>query len=104
MSLQRTIEDKLHAALSPTRLDVVNESHMHNVAPGSESHFRLFVVSSEFEGKSLVQRHQAVYKALAEEMAHHIHALGMQTLTPVEWDADQVDRVESPECLGGSKG
>ncbi|MBO06686.1 MAG: BolA family transcriptional regulator, partial [Acidobacteria bacterium] len=47
-------------------------------------------------------RHQAVYAILADEVKNEIHALGLQTLTPSEWQADQ-ERNESPECLGGSK-
>ena len=49
-----------------------------------------------------MQRHQAVYAILADEVRNHIHALGLQTLTPGEWQTDQA-RNESPECLGGSK-
>jgi BolA protein len=101
--IQRAIEAKVRDALAPTHLEIFNESHMHSVPPGSESHFRLFVVSEEFEGKPAVQRHQAVYRALAEEMRDHIHALGLQTLTPAEWAPDAVERTESPDCLGGGK-
>ena len=102
--VQRAIEAKVRDALAPTHLEIVNESHMHSVPPGSESHFRLFVVSEEFEGKAAVQRHQAVYRALAEEMRDQIHALGLQTLTPAEWEPDRSERTESPDCLGGKAG
>jgi acid stress-induced BolA-like protein IbaG/YrbA len=52
---------------------------------GDGQHFQALVVSPAFEGKSRVQRHQLVYKALGERMREEIHALSMQTLTPAEW-------------------
>ncbi len=96
------IEAKVRAAFEPTHLEVTDESYMHSVPEGAESHFRLLVVSAAFEGRSAVQRHQAVYATLADEIKHHIHALGMQTMTPGEWATDE-QRNESPDCLGGSK-
>ena len=102
MSMHQRIETKVRNALAPTHLEIRDESHMHAVPPGAESHFRLLVVTPAFEGKSAVQRHQAVYAALAEEMRDHIHALGLQTMTPDEWAGD-AQRNESPECIGGSK-
>jgi len=96
------IESKVFDGLHPVHLEVNNESYMHNVPAGAESHFRLLIVSEQFEGKSSVQRHQAVYAILADEVRNDIHALGLQTLTPSEWQADQ-ERNESPECLGGSE-
>jgi len=52
---------------------------------GDGQHFQALVVSPAFEGKSRVQRHQLVYKALGKRMREEIHALSMQTLTPAEW-------------------
>lgn len=97
-----TIETKVRDAFDPTHIEVTDESYMHGVPAGAESHFRVLVVSQRFEGKSAVQRHQAVYAALADEVKNHIHALGLQTMTPAEWAEDRA-RSESPECLGGSK-
>jgi acid stress-induced BolA-like protein IbaG/YrbA len=53
---------------------------------GDGQHFQALVVSSAFAGKSRVQRHQLVYKALGDRMREEIHALSMQTLTPEEWN------------------
>jgi acid stress-induced BolA-like protein IbaG/YrbA len=53
---------------------------------GDGQHFQAVVVSGAFSGKSRVQRHQLVYKALGERMREEIHALSMQTLTPEEWN------------------
>ena len=100
--MSKRIESKVVDSFHPVHLEINDESYMHDVPAGSESHFRLLIVSEQFEGKSAVQRHQAVYSILADEVQNHIHALGLQTLTPSEWQKDQ-ERNESPECLGGSK-
>ena len=54
---------------------------------GDGQHFQAVVVSGQFAGKSRIQRHQLVYKALGDRMREEIHALSMQTLTPEEWKA-----------------
>ncbi|MEM7026925.1 MAG: BolA/IbaG family iron-sulfur metabolism protein [Pseudomonadota bacterium] len=53
------------------------------------THFQAIIVSEEFSGKSMLQQHQLVYKALGQSMGTDIHALSMQTLTPEEWQARQ---------------
>jgi acid stress-induced BolA-like protein IbaG/YrbA len=52
---------------------------------GDGQHFEALIVSGEFRGKSMVQQHQLVYKALGERMREEIHALSMKTLTPEDW-------------------
>lgn len=52
---------------------------------GDGRHFQALIVSSAFEGKSRVQRHQLVYAALGERMREEVHALSMKTLTPAEY-------------------
>ena len=59
----------------------------HVEVAGDGQHFQALVVSSEFEGRNRVQRHQLVYAALGERMREEIHALSMRTLTPAEWKA-----------------
>lgn len=100
MSRQARIEEKLRS-LSPTFLEVVNESHMHSVPPGSESHFKVVIVSPRFEGLPLVARHRLVYETLGDEM-REIHALAITGKTPAEWEASP-SAPKSPPCLGGSK-
>jgi acid stress-induced BolA-like protein IbaG/YrbA len=56
---------------------------------GDGRHFDALVVSSAFEGKSRVQRHQLVYAALGERMREEVHALSIKALTPAEWQALQ---------------
>ena len=103
MSVQERIEGKLRASLTPVHLQVINESHMHSVPPGSESHFKLVVVAATFEAESRVRRQQAIHRILRKELAGGVHALTMQTLTPAEWAASGGAIAESPACLGGGK-
>ena len=103
MNVHKTIEQKISEALSPTHLQVINESHMHNVPPGSESHFKLVVVTDTFSGVPRVRRHQTVNGILKDELAGPIHALSMETLTMEEWERKAGVVRASPDCLGGSK-
>lgn len=98
------VQNALHQAmqsLQPVHLELVNESHMHSVPPGSESHFKAVVVSDEFVGLNAVKRHQAVYRSLGDLMTR-IHALALHTYTPDEWVTLQ-QAPDSPNCLGGGK-
>ena len=52
---------------------------------GDGQHFEAIIVSRDFEGKSPIQRHQLVYKALGDRMREEIHALSMKTYTPEQW-------------------
>ncbi len=103
MSVQGDIEAKLQNLLAPSHLQVVNESHMHNVPPGSESHFKVVVVSEHFTDMPRIRRHQAVNDILRDELASRIHALSLRTLTAGEWTAQNRQTLDSPACLGGSK-
>ena len=101
MIVEQTIKQKLEQALAPEHLQIMNESSGHNVAPGSETHFKLIIVSAAFENLSAVKRQQRVYGILADELAGGVHALTMQTLTPAQWRQDSTV-TQSPPCLGGS--
>jgi len=78
------IEMKLRAALSPSHLEVINQSHLHAGHAGSpnsgRSHFSLTITAAELAGLSRVAAHQRIYGILAEEMASHIHALEIKLL------------------------
>ena len=104
MSLQERIAAKLTEALGPSHIEVINESHMHNVPKGSETHFKVVVVSDRFDGLSAVRRHQLVYGSLADEMRSKpgIHALAITSRTPAEWAASP-EANTSPLCHGGEK-
>ncbi|UTV27105.1 transcriptional regulator BolA [Photobacterium atrarenae] len=101
--IQDRIQEKLHQAFAPVHLDVINESYMHNVPTGSESHFKVVIVSDQFAGQRLIGRHRAVNTVLADELANHIHALAIHTYTEDEWQAKQGEAPASPACRGGSK-
>ncbi len=98
--LQR-IEDKLKA-LQPEHLEVFNESAGHNVPRGSETHFKVVVVSGSFQEFSRVARHQLINQILAEELRGPIHALSIQSLTPSEWLERDGYIAESPHCAGSN--
>lgn len=101
MALQERIEHKLKESLEPSHLEVINESHQHNVPKGSETHFKVVIVSARFDGVSPVKRHQLVYGALAEEMRGGVHALAITSRSPSEWAA-LPEANASPKCLGGN--
>lgn len=103
MLIQTSIEQKLLHAFAPVHLDVINESANHNVPVGSESHFKVVIVTQRFDGMRLLQRHRAVNAVVAEELAEKIHALALHTYTPSEWYEDNSETPPaSPKCLGGS--
>ena len=79
-----------------------NESYKHNVPKDSESHFKLVLVTDDFIGQRLVQRHQAIYRAL-ETIMPKIHALALHLYTESEWQAKNHTVLDSPNCLGGEK-
>jgi BolA protein len=99
--MQEQIHDKLANAISCKHLNVVNESHMHS--RGEESHFKVIIVSEEFIGKRLLQRHRKINDVLKDELAHHIHALSIHAYTPEEFSDREGSTPDSPKCLGGSK-
>lgn len=103
MSTQQVIEQKLRDAFQPMTLNVENESHMHSVPANSETHFKVTLVSDQFNGMPRVRRHQSIYKILAEELAHGVHALALHLYSPQEWSSRESAVPDSPNCMGGSK-
>ena len=99
--VEQAIVNKLSRDLDPSTLDVTNESFMHSVPEGSESHFKLVVVSEKFESKRLVQRHQMIYALLRDELAGPVHALAIHTYTSKEWYLKEQGAPDSPKCHGG---
>lgn len=99
MQVQAGIEQKIQAALAPVHLEVLNESHMHSVPKNSETHFKVVVVSEQFEGKRLLARHRTMNGLLADELAAGVHALALHTFTPSEWQVRK-GALDSPNCRG----
>jgi BolA protein len=88
MRVHDLITRKLTEAFRPETLRVVDESHQHEGhaghRPGGESHFRVYIVSQAFAGKSRVERHRLVNAALAAELAERVHALAIHASAPGE--------------------
>ena len=104
MGRKAIIEERLQNDLSPIHLEVVDESHMHSVPEGAESHFKVLVVSEKFKEMRLVERQRNINKLLADEFNSGLHALALHTWTPAEWfEKGGGPAPESPQCLGGSK-
>lgn len=103
MSTAATIEHKLRTRFAPVHLEVINESSNHHVPPGSETHFKVVLVSDVFDGARLIARHRQVNQALADELSGGVHALAIHTYTQPEWRARQLAAPSSPDCAGGSR-
>ena len=96
MSIQSSIEKRLKAAFAPSRLQVINESHLHaghhhgesdhhSTFDGrGETHFRVRIVSDAFAGKSRIDRHRAVNEVLSAELKGGVHALAVEPAAPGE--------------------
>ena len=101
MTTEQFILDTLNRALLPQHLEVINESHRHNVPANSATHFKVVIVSDQFADQALIDRHRRVNGLLAEALDNGIHALSLQTKTPQEWAKQGGVTLESPPCLGG---
>lgn len=81
------MRELLDAALSPQRLEIDDDSHLHAGhagARGGAGHYRVLIVSERFAGLAPLARHRTVYAALAALMPAEIHALSIRALTPAE--------------------
>lgn len=95
-----SMQTKLSQHFSPQHLEIINESHMHNVPRNSETHFKVLVVSEKFQDTKLIARHRMVNDVLSEELRSGVHALSIVAKTPDQWTEGQtVDK--SPACRGG---
>jgi stress-induced morphogen len=73
------LQAKIAAAFPGARVEVKDFT-------GGGDHFDALVVSEKFEGRSLVERHQMVYRAVGDAMRQAVHALALKTLTPSQYD------------------
>jgi BolA protein len=85
------ITQKLTEAFAPQSLQVEDESHQHaghaGHRPGGETHYRVYIVSEAFKGKTRLQRHRMVNETLAGELAGGVHALAIHAAAPGEGGA-----------------
>lgn len=100
MIVQQTIQEKLKQRFQADYFYVENESNNHSVPANSETHFKVTIVSDEFEGMRLIMRHRLINELLAEELAGPVHALAIHTYTPEQWSDKQQSSPDSPDCLG----
>jgi BolA family transcriptional regulator, general stress-responsive regulator len=88
MTTQQIITNKLREAFLPESLEVQDESHLHEGHEGhrggGETHFRVYIVSHAFKGKSRVERHRMINAALVSELAGSVHALAIHAKSPGE--------------------
>ena len=88
MSTKDVITKKLTEAFAPQSLRVEDESHLHaghaGHRPGGETHYRVYIVSDAFQGKSRIERHRSINAALAQELAGSVHALAIHAAAPGE--------------------
>ncbi len=97
ISAASTLQDRISRALAPTVLNIEDESHLHEdhlqgpklLEARGGGHFSVTIVSAEFDGLPLVQRHRLGYAAGGDLMGGRVHALSMETLTPEEWEQAQ---------------
>ena len=89
MDRVRWLEETLRQAFSPEHLEIADESARHAGHAGAASgggHFHVLIVSGSFRGLALLARQRAVYAALGDAMRAEVHALGLETMTPEEWE------------------
>ena len=107
MTLELKIKKTLEKTFQPIYLEVENESPKHSVPKGSETHFRILVVSNLFEGLSRVERQRSINDLFISEFKSGLHALSQKALTVKEWESQQPDqekfRMKSPDCHTKSK-
>lgn len=98
--MREHIEEKLKKAFQPIHLEVQDESYRHDVPAGSESHFKVIIVTDDFTDQRFLTRHRAIYGVLAEELTDSVHALTLHTYTQKEWAELQDTELTSPPCYG----
>jgi len=88
MGTRDAIQEKLARVFAPLSLDVIDESHQHEGhaghREGGETHYRVYIVSESFRGKTRIERHRMVNETLAAELKGGVHALAIQALAPGE--------------------
>lgn len=88
MGMRDLIMEKLREAFVPMNLRVEDESDRHRghagYRPGGETHFRVYIVSESFRGKSRLERHRMINSVLARELAAGVHALAIHAAAPGE--------------------
>lgn len=103
MSREQRIHDALFKELKPASLMIENESSHHKVPAHSETHFKVIVVSSQFNDLRALARHRLVNTLLAQEFNSGLHALTLHLYTPLEWSQKNGLSPSSPACQHAKK-
>lgn len=103
MSRQNRLQHAFTSHLMPTLLEIHDETRQHSVPEGSESHFKVVLVSTCFEQQSRVARHRLVQHLVAHEFTTGLHALSLHLYTPDEWNKKNRAIPASPACEGKNR-
>lgn len=108
-SRKERMEKTLIEKFNPTKLEIINDSNNHSVKEGSETHFRVYIVSESFKNKTKVQTHQEIYKLFTSEMGdkhlNKLHSLSIFSYTPEEYEKNQssLEQKVPPVCASKNK-
>jgi stress-induced morphogen len=94
--LRKLLKDRFPDA----EISLENESSSHAVPPGSETHFKLLIISAEFASHSRIERSRMVQNLLQAEFGSGLHALSIRAITPDEANRGAGEGFVSPHCLG----
>ncbi|MDC0536231.1 BolA family transcriptional regulator [Gammaproteobacteria bacterium] len=94
--IESQIINTLSSSMNLSSLKIINESFMHNVPKGSESHFKIVVVTNDFNNLSIIKRHKLIYKTL-DNLMNKIHALSIHAFNEEEFKLNPII-LDSPEC------
>ena len=94
--IESQIINTLSTFMNLSSLKIINESFMHNVPKGSESHFKIVVVTNDFNNLSIIKRHKLIYKTL-DNLMNKIHALSIHAFNEEEFKLNPII-LDSPEC------
>lgn len=98
MTRQERIQTCLLETLAPKFIEVQNESKFHQVTEGSETHFKVILVSEKFTGLSRIMRHRWLNTLLDSELQSGLHALSLHLYTPEDWEKLHETTPNSPAC------
>lgn len=91
--IEHCIKEHFHAIF----IDVINESSNHRVPDGAETHFKLIIVSHQFDSLTRIQRHRMVLELLKDEFFQGLHACTMSLYSINEWEKNPTV-IHSPLC------
>ncbi len=98
--MEKEIKNNLLHSFEVHHLEIQNDSKLHS-RPGNHTHYRVLLVSNDFENLGKVKRHQAVYKSMDNFFQKGLHSLSLQTYTIEEWKEQQMNNPS--RCKGSNQ-